>query len=350
MNMSEVPLYSKPYKGKPRFFLEGLLRDDDNSTTTSNVQIMIRNADFLHFHSQPFPKIPPPSSPTSDNTDLISLLTSPSSTGTSTSTSTSEMPSTTLEVATQKVLKQIQYLISYVCYEVMFARKQMKKKEMTGVLYELYHGDVTKPHLIHHAHHFSQGLGKYKDAMDRSRDDGYLQISQELTQEKEFQFVINEVRLEDVANVITLSLIKSKTIKSDVIFSGRSVQTYADDAIANCKKATAFSARFIQDGNLPSGWSRTTFINKILDLMYENISSEPKSKKIVDGDEREELFTKQRPKGWVFNGFMAYILYGPLATANELKSNLMSGSKLLIICLFIYLFDCLFIHCKKTSK
>jgi hypothetical protein len=135
-------------------------------------------------------------------------------------------------------------------------------------------------------------------------------------------------------------MIKRKTINSDGIFSARTIQNYADTAVRNCKLATAFSVHYMQDGCLPSGWSRKDFIDKILDKMYDKLSTKPKSKKIINGEEREELLTQQRPPLWVFNGFMAFILYGPLAATVELKSNLMSGSKYS----FIYLFVCLFVQ------
>ena len=65
--------------------------------------------------------------------------------------------------------------------------------------------------------------------------------------------------------------------------------------------------------------------------MYDKITNEPKARKALDGDIRADLMSKKRPTGWVFNGFMAFVLFGPLAKDDSLKSNLMTGSKYKIV-------------------
>jgi hypothetical protein len=326
----EQPLYRFPYRGKPRFYLEGVHRDDETSTTSTNIQIIHQNEDLIKFHSQPFPDyIPvqpsnPPLSPVSNSADFVSPLSSPEST----CSLASRMPSSDIEIATQKVLKQCQYLICYICYELMFGRKTMNKKNMGNALYENYHGIPDKPHVLHQAWLFTQGKGKFSGAMNRSDDDGYLRLLPELTQENDFSFIINEIKTyEDKNLVITLAMLKRKSLNSECIFSMRSIQSYAETAVKNCKLATSFGKPFIKsDGSLPSGWSRLDFLNKVLDLMYDKIRNEPKSKKIESGEEREVVLSATRPKQWIFNGYMAFVLYGPLAFDTNLKSNLMSGS------------------------
>ena len=59
--------------------------------------------------------------------------------------------------------------------------------------------------------------------------------------------------------------------------------------------------------------------------MYVKITKE----KTADGKDREEILSQRRPANWVFDGFMAFVAFGPLALSAEMKSNLMSGSKLL---------------------
>jgi hypothetical protein len=325
MSDKQLPLYSFPYRGKPRFLTEGLLRDDE-TTTTTNIQIMWQNSDFVQFHTKPFPDISKFLQSPSTVGSFISPLTSPSSIDSINST---DMPSTELDIRRQKVIKQIQYLICYVIYELVFSKKTTTKKDLINLCYENFHGDASKPHVLHHAWYFTQGKGKFGAVMQRSALDGQLHLLQEATREEDYDFVINEIPIVgDNSKVITLANIKRKTINSNVPVSPRSVKLYAEKALKNCKLAACFGKQFIQlDGNLASGWSRKDYFDKVLDLMYEKLRNEPKGKKIEDGDAREEVFQEKRPSNWVFNGFMAFVAFGPLATNDEWKSSLMTGSK-----------------------
>jgi hypothetical protein len=230
---NEKPLYPYPYKGKPRFLLEGLLRDDGSqSTTTTNVQIMTRNSELAQFHLNAFAKTSP-----TKITSSPSPLTSPSSFCSSVASKESKMASTDLEIATQKVLRQCQYLICYLCYEVLFCRKSMTKKKMIDAMYENYHGDEKKTHVIPHAYYFTQAFGKFRAAMERSDVDNHDRLINEVTKEKDHTFIVNEVSIPGEDKVITLSMLKRKSINSKEVFSARSIQTYAETAMRNCKCA-----------------------------------------------------------------------------------------------------------------
>lgn len=327
--MAEKALYPYPYKGKPRFLLEGLLRDEGSeSTTSTNIQVMTRNAELSSFHINPFPIHAVSQTPTK-LTSSPSPLSSPSS---FCSSVVDKMPSTDVEIATQKVLKQCQYLICYLCYEALFSRKTMNKKSFMNAMYENYHGVDGKPHVIPHAYYFTKGYGKYKSITESSDEDRYQRLTDELTQENEYKFIVNEINIPEENKVITLAMLKRKSINSKDVFSERSITSYAETAMRNCKNAYALGKQFIQaDGSLPSGWSRKDFFDKVLDLMYEKTSNEPKGKKVSDGGDRAEILAKERPKRWVFNGYMAFVLFGPFAVDDIHKSNLMSGSKYVVL-------------------
>ena len=246
----ELPLYSFPYRGKPRFLTEGLLRDDE-TTTTTNLHIMWQNSDFVAFHHNPFPDksefIQSPSTASS-----ISPLSSPSSIE---SIIPFRMPTPELEVRKQKVIKQIQFLICYVIYELLFSKKAMTKKDQAKLMSENYHGVHNKPHVLHHAWYFTQGKGKFASVLQRSLTDGRLHLSKEASYEEDYDFIINEIPIEgDNSKVITLANLKRKSINSDAPFSSRSVTSYAETALRNCKIAVSIGKQFFQaDGNLPSG-------------------------------------------------------------------------------------------------
>jgi hypothetical protein len=273
----EVPLYEKPYKGKPRFFTEGLL--DKESITTSNLQIIDRNSKLSSFHRDPFPPAPQYLSSPSTIAKSISPLSLPSTI----ESADTKMPSSELEMAKQKVMKQCQYFICYVVYELLFSQDTMNKGQKKQLMYDSYHGVAGKPHLLHHAWLFTQGITpgnkKFAAIMEQSIVDGSTILRKEATQE-DHTFIVNEVPVDgDNSKVITLALLKCKSINSKEAFSAHSIQVYATDALKYCKIATAFGMQLLQkDGTLPSGWNRQDFFDKVLDHMYNEIQNEPDAK------------------------------------------------------------------------
>lgn len=93
------------------------------------------------------------------------------------------------------------------------------------------------------------------------------------------------------------------------------------------------------NGNLPSGWTRENYNEKVLDKMYVTIYLEPKAAKMKDGKDREKLLTQIRPRGWVFDGYMAFMMYGPLAIDPKFQShNMLNGliSLFIVHCIYFY--------------
>lgn len=173
---------------------------------------------------------------------------------------------------------------------------------------------------------FITGKGKFGTAMERGDEDGFMRLTREVTNENDTMFIVNELPIKDEPKCITLAMLKRQTLKSKAAIKARTITTYAETAIRNCKLASAFGKQFIQpNGSLPSGWSRQDYFNNVLDLMYQKVMVDPKGKSIMDGEEREEMLSKDRPPRWVFNGYMAFVLYGPLAD-EQLQSKLMSGT------------------------
>lgn len=72
-------------------------------------------------------------------------------------------------------------------------------------MFDQYHGNKNHDNLIPHAYYMSKGFGKYKHAFDQDSnyDDQYLQLTDELTQEKDYKFIVNEIQIEGQTNVIT---------------------------------------------------------------------------------------------------------------------------------------------------
>ena len=100
-------------------------------------------------------------------------------------------------------LRQCQHLVSFICYEAIFSRKTMNKKEFAATLFDYYHGVEQRPTLINHAWYFVNGRGKFSCAFDNSNDDGLNRLLPELTQEDN-SFIVNELLIEGKKKSSTL--------------------------------------------------------------------------------------------------------------------------------------------------
>ena len=78
-----------------------------------------------------------------------------------------------------------------------------------------------------------------------------------------------------------------------------------------------------KNGMLPSGCSRQDCINYVLNGMYKKLVLEGKAKQSVSSEEREKVMAEERPSSWTFPGIMAFVAFGPIATSDDHKSNMM---------------------------
>ena len=202
--------YSTPHKELLRELNTGHPgADNEESTTTTLMNRLSWNAEIKLFHGQAFQQyrhypFAPCTCTRSDNSvSTPSPLSSPSSQYSNVSSCSTKMPSSDIEIATQKLIRQCQHLVSFICYEAIFSRKTMNKKEFAATLFDYYHGVEQRPTLINHAWYFVNGRGKFSCAFDNSNDDGLNRLLPELTQEDN-SFIVNELLIEGKKKSSTL--------------------------------------------------------------------------------------------------------------------------------------------------
>ena len=121
-----------------------------------------------------------------------------------------------------------------------------------------------------------------------------LEIKKVLTRQKT-AYTVGTGKNDD----LTLVLLSAKSMTSigDKLV-GKSVKYYAEMVQRNAKKALAFIVALLVNGQMPSGKTfPDDFAEYLLDKMFRD---EPKNK------------GKTRPSGWIFRGFWAFMLWGPM--------------------------------------
>ena len=237
---------------------------------------------------------------------------------------------TAIDVAMSKVLKECRNTICYVCVEALFSRSSMKEDCQHDTLFEMYHGSSSGTNLSTHTDLFVEGEGNYSCLFNEASSSGVglKTIKNELTQDAGSVYFVaknsDALHAEITKKTITSQLLQLKFPKSDKRISGATIKTNGDKVLANCKVAMSIAAEYLdRNGMLPSGCSRQDCINYVLNGMYKKLVLEGKAKQSVSSEEREKVMAEERPSSWTFPGIMAFVAFGPIATSDDHKSNMM---------------------------
>jgi hypothetical protein len=227
-----------------------------------------------------------------------------------------------LDQGMKRIIKELQCLISFVCFEALHLRKSMTVKDQSRLVSEMYLGG-SNPNQINQSFWFCSGEGRFAKCFKRS-EDGTLSLIPELTsQEPNRVFQVSTAESEsDSVGLITLAAVRRKTLRSPNIISEESLFTNAKTVMKNCKLAYSLSKQLLDaDGNLRSGCNLNDFLEQLLDIMYVETELTKEAKKMTCAAERDNYLSQKRKLGWVFTGYMAFVMYGPLAIDPVFKSN-----------------------------
>ena len=108
--------------------------------------------------------------------------------------------------------------------------------------------------------------------------------------------------------------------KGQTLINGRSLVTMAKLTVGYVKKAMAHASSFLNSKKqLPSG----NFINDILDYILDEMwkqtwllrNQRKNQNKLPEGDGNNEIQRKERPKDWIFFGYLTFCMFScPLFT------------------------------------
>jgi hypothetical protein len=216
----------------------------------------------------------------------------------------------------------------------------MTIKEMERIVGEMFLG-TTKPNQINHAAFFCSGEGRFAKCFQQL-ENGNLILIPELTVTEpnrvfRVEMTSDKNDEQDPSGKITLALLRRKSPNSPRSISESNIRLQGLTAMRNCKLAATYAKQFLdKNGKLPSGCNLSDYMEHVLDAMHTKELAD-KASTMASGKEREELLLQQRKPNWAFYGYMAFVMYGPLAIDETFKSNNMLNGKYFTLCLFDYI-------------
>lgn len=239
-----------------------------------------------------------------------------------------------LDQGLKRIIKEIQNLVSFVCYEAIHLRKTMSKKEMERLMGDMFLVS-NKANQINHAAFFCSGEGRFVKCF-KQNDSGELCLIPELTMQEPnrvFQ-VKSNIDDGDSNGVITLAMLRRKSYRSPNNVSEANLLLSAKTVMKNCKIAHSHGRKFLDaEGKFRSGCNLNDYLVFVLDAMYvEELKC--LARNTESATERDEILTQERKPGWVFTGYMAFVMFGPFAIDPIFRSNnILNGTSInLVFC------------------
>jgi len=213
--------------------------------------------------------------------------------------------------------KELQRAIAFRSY-ISILRSGIKKKQtQESILERLYHNGETNEHgelvqepLVDQA---IKGVGQFQGLCDKHsyisidggtgerKHDERLVIQDCFSRSLTVRFVIGE-------SVTKESLSLAKLSDNKKMVSGRTLREGAERAERNGRKAYELALEFLDENcEVPDGKTIEDYDNFILSMMWKDHKAGGR-----DGNEGEEVSAVMKPNDWIFDGWFAFRLYGPV--------------------------------------
>lgn len=225
------------------------------------------------------------------------------------------------------VIKEMQRAAALAAYELVCDKKGMNAKAQKDQMFKDYHG-IGGPNKMGLLEQMLTGSNQFSGLYDRTdlvnNDDSNRDRTEPMnlvlkpSMHREFE------NTHMVDGTITRKLLQRATLNKPGLIAGRTLYTQAKDAERNGKKAYACAEKWFQaNGNNPSGTRLEDYHQDLLDGMYadlegiEGTDSDDDSETVSVSDDTEEettvsnAKTGERPAGWMWHGYMAFMLFGP---------------------------------------
>jgi hypothetical protein len=119
-------------------------------------------------------------------------------------------------------------------------------------------------------------------------------------------------------------MLERKSFTQEEFITGRTLFDLAKGCLKNIKKAMSVIVSKIKHGKpVNSGQTMEDVYKEVLDEMYKLLKGKPSLQEENpdssdhDEDEQAKPASSDRPHDWVFNGWMAFLLFGPTAPARQ---------------------------------
>jgi hypothetical protein len=243
------------------------------------------------------------------------------------------------------VVKELQRIIAAVAYSKLPSKSCTVQKQ-EELLYGFVHGDKTNPLSMSQISQFVQGRGAFANAFDvmtgaNSHD---LLLKDVLTPGRD---ELTLITVGTGPGCIQEEVLKCATLpkkgKAANVLTGRTIHKQAMTVVANFRCAVAEGLKFLNsDGSLPSGTTKEDYYNFVRERMYHEMKGQTSKngdppgaavknngsggsgsngKAVYDDFMSAENdcdgYEGKMPDDWIFDGYMAFVLFGPFGADED---------------------------------
>ena len=232
------------------------------------------------------------------------------------------------------LVQEIQNTLAIHCREIVYQAKAKgaKMDKQMEIMFKAFHGTEAHASVLDS---FIMGTGLYSEAFDkadidvnragnqdRAADGCMLLLKDLLHCDPSSNFAVHDPGFSREA----IAVVKGERI------AGRNLNDKAMKVLANYKYALKFHKQFVDSrDNNPSGTKLADmllFVRKKMFVEFRGCKNRPTGAPPKDKDGNEKEFTEEdMPCKWVFNGYMAFALFGPQPIAGETFSSLSEDGK-----------------------
>ena len=224
-------------------------------------------------------------------------------------------------------------LVGLKCFDVLFRRDSMKVSEQWDLMFDLFHGNqnngtISNVALLVEGGKIFEELFEYSNHRVVNRnmtaDSPAKQLKYRFCRKTDPYVLEKHITVESLSRV---------NYHNKSLILGRTLYNNAKQVLGTVRKACAIAGRLVDEDGVPleSGKTQDDVIEEMLGDMYNLLKGKKSIEIEIDGDdpssETDELPSSgcnddsisnvgtedERPLTWFFYGFMAVILFGPLA-------------------------------------
>ena len=256
------------------------------------------------------------------------------------------MPPNKEERLPASIRDELRRLVGLKCLDVLFRRDSMKVSEQWDLMFDLFHGNqntgtISNVSLLVGAEEAFEDLFEYSNHPVVNRNS----TADSPVKQLKYRFC-RRLQPMVLEKQITVEILSRANYRNKSLLLGRTLYNNAKDVLTTVRKACAFAARLVDEDGVPveSGKTQDDVIEEMLSDMYRLLKGKKSSEVEEDEDptsESEELPTgsnddsvvdkngdDDRPASWFFHGFMAVLLFGPLAPKEQRLSFFFSSDPL----------------------
>jgi hypothetical protein len=205
----------------------------------------------------------------------------------------------------------------------VYSKTQMSQKSIASLMEDIYHGNEKKG-IMSHVDQFVKGSRPFAELFDVVNDAVTDNMSTASSQSVSRFILKGELLCTDtpyqVGRDITKEVLERTAFKKgSPLITGRTLFKLANNSLRTIRKAISIAVQLVDSEGQPkhSGTSLDDVKALVLDEMYMMMKGKCSLDDCLDDDEEQvadvAATPDKRPEGWFFHGWMAFLLYGPLA-------------------------------------